>query len=338
MPKNNNNIFCRIWDRAIKFGLSFISSNGGTGKTTYFKFRLLRDALNKNIPFHVYVRYSNQMETMANTFLTIKDSYSKRQRALIDRCEVYKENDKFIYIVERETKRKIIQFVNIFGQAYYKPFGNIIGARRALFDEVLAENGEYCSDEINKFNRLVFTMARDDDYHVFCLYNNTSPNFDYFKYYGGKSFNTHISGSGALFIYFTAAQYSHTTEIKDSRSIQSIIQNTAYNDVYNNNTFVQYDAYFKYANLFGCRTYYKIEIENRIFKVRELNGIVYLDDVNARKKNKKPVYSINDTSRTKLKQLPNTERLALYIFKENARLKTTNINNTVFVKMLCDRI
>lgn len=338
MAVNNNAIFDRVWRKSVKYGLAFISSNGGTGKTTYFKFRLLRDAVERNIPFHIYVRFANQMEIMATSFLDHKESYSKRQNALLDRCEVYKENDKFIYIVERGTGRKLAQILNIYGQAYYKPFGNLIRARRALFDEVLAENGEYCPDEINKFNRLVFTMARADDYHVFCLYNNTSPNFDYFTYYGGQSFNTHVAKSGALFLYFTARQFTYNDEIKDSRSIQSIIQNTAYNDVYSRNTFVQYETFYKPADLRGSRVYFKLEIENRLFKIREYDGCIYLDSTNAYKRSRKPKYTINDPSRTRLKQLPDATRYSLSMFKDAARLKTNDINNTVFVKILCDKV
>lgn len=338
MAVNNNKIFERIFDRCMQYGFSLVSSNGGTGKTVYFNFRFLRDAVERDIPFHIYVRYGNEMEQIAHRFLQSKKSYSKRQNALLDRCEVLKETDKFIFIVDKITKRKVAQIVNIFGQAYYKKIGNIINAQRALFDEILAENGEYCPDELNKFNRLVFTMARGDKYHVVGLYNNTSPNFDYFKYYGGQTYNTHVSKSGALFIYFTAAQFSYNDEIKDPRSIQSIIQNTAYNDVYNNNSFVQYDSYFKHADLKGTGIYYKLEIEGRIFKIRELDGIIYLDDRNAYKKSRKQIYSINDTSRTKIKQLPAAARYNLSMFKDAARLKTNDINNTIFVKILCEKI
>ena len=338
MTVDNNKIFDRVWRKSVKYGLAFISSNGGTGKTTYFKFRLLRDAVERNIPFHIYVRYSNQMEIMAQSFIDRKGTYSKRQCALLDRCEVYKESDKFIYIVERETGRKLAQILNVYGQAYYKPFGNTIHARRALFDEVLAENGEYCPDEINKFNRLVFTMARADEYHVFCLYNNTSPNFDYFTYYGGQSFNTHVAKSGALFIYFTARQFDKRGVTQDDKSIQAIIQKTAYNDVYNNNTFVQFPAYHKPADLRGSKIFFKLEIENRLFKVREVDGTIYLDDTFAYKRSHKPVYSVNDTSRTTLKQLPDAARYSLSMFKSAARLKAADINNTVFVKILCDKI
>ena len=47
----------------------------------------------------------------------LKESYSNRQRKLLDRCEIIKENDKFIFIIEKETKRKIAQVLNIFGQS-----------------------------------------------------------------------------------------------------------------------------------------------------------------------------------------------------------------------------
>ena len=278
------------------------------------------------------------MEILANSFLMSKPSFSKRQNKLLEQCEVYKENDKFIFIVEKKTKQKLAQVVNIFGQAYYKPFGNVINAKRALFDEVLAENGEYCPDEMNKFNRLCFTLARNDEYKVFCLYNNSSPNFDYFKYYGGQNFNTHISSSGALFLYFTAKQFTQNSNDLEKNSLQSIIQNTAYNDVYNNNQFVQYEAYYKDIDLKGSLILFKIEIENRLFKVRTKNGYIYIDDTNANKKSNKNIFSVNDTSRTKIKQLTENGNILLSVARDNARLKTNNINNTVFVKILAERI
>lgn len=335
---DNNNIFNRIWERANRFGLSFISSNGGTGKTTYFKFRLLRDALLRGIAFHIYVRYSNQMETLARSFIDVKPHYSKRKIKLLSQLDVAKENDKFIYIVEKSSGRKLAQILNVNGQAYYKPFGNMIHAKRALFDEVLAENGDYCPDEINKFNRLVFTMARADDYKVFCLYNNTSPSFDYFTYYGGKTYNTHVANSGALFVYFTARQYEHTDAITDVHSIQSIIQNTAYKDVYCNNAFVQYPTFYEPTDLRGARTHFKLEIENQVFKVRELDNIIYLDNRKAYKHSNKPVFSLNDPTRTRIRQLPDATRYALSVMKDNARIKTNDINNTIFCKILAERV
>ena len=57
----------------------------------------------------------------------------------------------------------------------------------------------------------------------------------------------------------------------------------------------------KNMNLRDSTIYFKLEIENRIFKVREKDGYIFLDDTKAYKKSKKPLYSINDTSRTKIK-------------------------------------
>ena len=335
---NNNDIFNRIFQKASPYGLAFISSNGGTGKTTFFKFRFLRDAVKNNIPFHIFCRYSNQMEITASTFLLSKPSYSKRQNKLLNKCEVQKDGDKFIYIVEAETGRKLAQVVNIFGQSYYKPFGNTIGAKRALFDEILAENGEYCPDEINKFNRLVFTMARGDEYHVVGLYNNTTPNFDYFSYYGGKSYNTHVSDSGAIFIYFKANQFSRENSEPDKKSIQAIIKNTLYNDVYSNNTFVQFPVFHRADDLKNSRTFFKLEIENRIFKIREKDGYLFLQSCKPFKKSKKKTYSVNSPSRTEIKQLPLNLRIFLAKYKQIARLKTDDINNTIFVKILCEKV
>ena len=49
----------------------------------------MQDALNKNIPFHIFCRYGNQMEILlATSFLDVKESYSNRQRKLLDRCEI----------------------------------------------------------------------------------------------------------------------------------------------------------------------------------------------------------------------------------------------------------
>ena len=51
MLADNNKIFDKIWKQALPYGLCFISSNGGTGKTTYFKFRFLRDAVERGYTF-----------------------------------------------------------------------------------------------------------------------------------------------------------------------------------------------------------------------------------------------------------------------------------------------
>lgn len=330
---NNNEIMRRIWVLAKQYGLSLISSNGGTGKTTYFLFRCLREALYNQNHLHIYVRYANQMETMAERVLKVQPTYSKRQRKLLDKLEIVKDGDKFIYLAEKRTGRKIAQILNVFGQAFYKPYGNMIGAKYAIFDEILAENGEYCPDELNKFNRLVFTMARSNEYHVIGLYNNTSPNFDYFRYYGGKTYNTHVAESGALFVYFHAAQYAADARNSDPKSIQAIIQRTEYNAVYNNNQFTQYPALCRPAELRGASKFFRLLIESRLFWIREHDGYLYLDRAKDKPTNKR-TYTINSTDRSTLPQLPNTFRQAIVMYSQESRLKTTNINDTIFVKIL----
>lgn len=333
---NNNAIFERIWRRAAEYGLSFISSNGGTGKTVYFKFRLLRDAIERGIHFHVFCRFGNQRELTAQSFLDDKPTYSKRQRRLLARCEIEKDGDKFVYITDTRTGVRIAQIVDIYGQSFYKSFGNLINAKRALFDEVLAENGEYCPDELNKFNRLVFTMARSNDYHVFCLYNNTSPNFPYFTYFGGKNYASHVGASGALFIFFTSQAWSASDAPKSKKSIQSIIQSTDYNSVYTQNSFARYPVFYSAADIRGATIVCKLEISTRIFRVRFRDGVVYLDSRRAWKKSKHALFSINRRDETTLPLLPPELRGVLAQYKRDGAIKTTNMNDTIFAKILCE--
>lgn len=331
---DNNEIFKRIWNRAKQYGLSLISSNGGTGKTTYFVFRCLREALDRGNHVHFYVRYAYQMEALAERILKVQPTYSKRKIKLLERLKIEKDGDKFIYLTESKTGRRIAQFYNVNGQSFYKPYGNMINAKYAIFDEILAENGDYCPDEINKFNRLMFTMARSNEYHVFGLYNNTNPNFEYFRYYGGKNYTTHVADSGALFIYFTAAQYAADKTKHNPKSIQSIIQKTAYNAVYNNNEFVQYPALFKAENLRGCPKFFKLLIESRLFWLREKDGTLYLDRAKEKPYHGKPTYTINCTEESTLPQLPQRTRQAIAMYSQVSQLKTVNMNDTIFVKIL----
>lgn len=334
--QNNQSIFNRVQTKTSRYGLVFISSNGGTGKTTYFKFLLLRDALVRNKPFHIYTRFQTDIEKVANSWTQSKPSYSKRKNKLLSRVELLRDGDDY-FIIEKENKRKIAQFYSVHNQAKYKPIGNILNAETAIFDEVLAEDGAYCPNELNKFNRLVFTMARSNPYKVICLYNNTSPNFAYFSYYGGKSYNTHISKSGALFYYFTAKQYSNNDNIYKPEAIQSIIQNTAYNEVYNNNAFTQYGVFFKPAELRDTEVLMKIEIQSKIFKIRVKDGYLFLDKTKAGKpKPSKTLASINKPEETKLKQLSTQRFCSLRVYAEQSLIKTNDINDTIFCKILID--
>lgn len=335
--KNNDDIFNRIYQKTQNYGLSFISSNGGTGKTTFFMFKFLRDALKKNITFHVFCRYANQMEKVAERWITSLDHYSARKKRLLYRLDIKKEDDKFIFIIEKDSGRKLAQILNVNGQAFYKQFGNLIGARRALFDEILAENGDYCPDEINKFNRLIFSMARSNPYQVIGLYNNTSPNFDYFKYYGGQSFSTHAAPSGALFVFFTANQYQTQSANALNSSVQNVIKNTEYNSVYNLNTFTHYPVFYKKANLKNTPVHFVLEIQNKLFKVRTCHGFIFFDSHNAHK-SKKPRVSSNIFSRTEYPQIPAGVYSMLQEAKELAKIKTTEINDTVFVKIFCENV
>lgn len=336
---SNQAIFNRIWQMVKNVGLSFVSSNGGTGKTIFFRFRLLFDALFRDIPFNLYVRYGNEMEELAESFLTIKQSYSQRQVDMLKRLTIKKTGKHFVYLYDTETDRKIAQIPNIYGHDAYKKHGSTINAKRALFDEVQAENGSYCPEEISRFNRLNGTMMRSNDYKVICLYNNTSPNFDYFKFFGGKSFETHVSDNGTLFVFFIAPQFKYTDfDATKDGTLQSIMAQTAYSEVYNSNKFTQYPAYFYRAELKDSPIFYKLEVENKLFKVRKHNGMVFLDSYRGYKPSTKPIFTVNETYRTEYPQLPQDARYALSRFRDKAILKTNRIEDTIFVKKLCEII
>lgn len=338
MQSSNNTIFQKAWQKCQKYGLSGISSNGGTGKTTFFMFRLLRDALHKGIHFHVIVRYANQMDKMAERILSIMPTYSKRQVKILKQLSIERDGDKFIYIIETATKRRIAQIVNIYGQAFYKPFGNQIGAQRAIIDEWLAENGDYCPDEVNRFNRLIHTMARSNKYQVIGLYNNTNPNFKYFKYYKGVSYSTHVTKTGTLFYFFTAQQFTtETTKSDYAGSIQAVMKQTDYDSVYRLNTFALYPSFFMDTDLHGSDYMFKLEIQDKIFKVRFKDGYIFLDSKNANKqKRTKKTYSVNRPETTKIRQLPEVYRNIINIAISKSALKTNKLTDTIFCKILCD--
>lgn len=336
MKKDNNAIFQRIWERCQPYGLSFVSSNGGTGKTTYFIIcRLLRDALYRHIHFNVYVRYGYERELMAERLLNPQPTYSKRMCHALAVCEVEKDGDRFIFIREKKTGRRLCQVLDINGQAFYKRYGNLVQARRAVFDEALAEGGEYVPDELNKFCRLNFTMARSNEYHVLCLYNNTNPQFPYFNFFGGKNFTTHISTSGAFFCYFSANQFG-ATEAPAEKSIQAILQNTDYNAVYTANKFTVYPTFFEDIPVdINRRKCFKVLIGTRYFWIVLCADTLYL----LRAKNKptnKEVYTINDIEFSALPQIPSGVFANVRKFVSASRVKTPILQDTIFCKIFCE--
>lgn len=331
---NNNEIFRRAWERCKKNGFTFISSNGGTGKTTYFFFRLLRLALEKNEAFHVFVRFGNQRDIMAERLIQPQPTYSKRMLALLDRVEVRHEGEKFVYIAEKTSGRHIAQIVDIFGQAFYKPFGNTIHARYALFDEILAETGEYVPDEITRFMRLVLTMARSNEYHVIGLFNNTSPNFPYFDYFGGKNYTTHRTKSGAEFVFFAAEQYRpRTAHLDPPNSVQSVMRSTLYASVYMQNSFTTFPALYSDIDVRGAPKLFKVQVESRVFFVRALDDMLILSRC-AGKPDGKPVYTVNLFEQSTLPHLPQPYADLLNLYARLGALKTNNINDTIFVRLL----
>lgn len=253
----------------------FISSNSGTGKTIYFKWLCLRRAKEKGEHLDIFFRWDNDIDTKFSSgmFLTPPPNASKRLLKLANSLEIKKENDNW-YIVVKDTQEKIAQAFAINIQSKYKSTENSILSCRALFDEVLADDGHYTSNECYKFSRLIDTRARYRQYQVICLYNNTTPFFLYKDYF---------ANSGAKFIDFVADKYAQS---KDFDGIQSVLKNSQYNEVYINNNYMFYKEFYKKIKLSGEPVLFYLQIQNKIFALRDFDDFYLLTTARKIKKNK----------------------------------------------------
>ena len=81
-----------------------------------------------------------------------------------------------------------------------------------------------------------------------------------------------------------------------------------------------------------------IEIENQRFKVRKKDGYIYLDARRAFKKTRKPIYTINEHERTTFRQMPDGLHFMLADARDKSRIKTADVRDTIFCKILCEKI
>lgn len=334
--RNNNDIFNRVFQNTRKYGVNFISSNRGTGKTVYFTFQYIRRALEFHEPFHLFCRWSEYKHAEALAFIAKKQSYSERQIRWLEKIEVKKESNNFIFFVNKETNEKIGQIFDIAGQEKYKKIGNIINGHRALMDEVLLANGRYCPQECINLSSLLDTLARSDWYSFCGLYNDISPKFPHFKFWGGKIHGTHVSKTGALFQYFVAEKWSKEEKHFSDNSLQAISQKTIYGDMGDLNEFQQFPNFLIDTDLRGCPFFYSIEINGNIFRIREKDGLIFLDSNHANKENGKDKFSIDEFEETNIPRLPPRQHRILSMYRDCSRLKTNRKENTIFVKILSD--
>lgn len=275
----NNKIFNKIFNKILNndIALSFISSNSGTGKSTYFKWLLIRRALKGKGNVDFFFRYENELqEKFTNErFLTPPSHASNRLRKLCESVEISVENG-MSYLIEKESKRKIGQGFCINMQKKYKSDENPIQSKYAFFDEVLADDGRFCNDECYKFSRLIDTRSRSSlyDYKVISCYNKIFDNFIYKEYFKNSP--------NVLFYDFTAKKIG----LENQTSLTESLSSSNYSNVFLQNENKFYKQYYKEANLVGCEIIIYIYIDNKYFSIRKQKEYFFLKKERKCKKNK----------------------------------------------------
>ena len=321
---NNNKKFSRLQKIADESNLVFISSNSGTGKTTHFKWVDVRRALKKSEKFDVFFRFENEIDQKFNNEAWLKPplNASKRLLKLANKVEIITDNGDY-FLINKETKEKLAQALAINIQKKYKSTENSIYTCKALYDEVMADDNVYCPNEVYKFSRLIDTRARNRDYKVLCLYNNTRPYFPY-----KESFEK----AGAKFIDFVGVKYGQPT----LKGIQKILSLSDYGEVYNNNNYQYFKEFYYEYDVKGKETIFYISIQNRLFAFKDCETFYILKPTNKVKKNR-PVFSIAMENNDFIVADRETGIIEILTRVLNKRLLFVNRKKyTIYVKELAD--
>lgn len=322
--QNNNKKFCKINQIWNKEHLLFVSSNSGTGKSTYFKWLLIRKALKGIIKFDIFFRFENEIEQKFNneSWLKPPPRASKRLLKIADKVEIISEKENY-FLINKQTKEKLGQALAVNIQKKYKSTENSIYTNCAFYDEVMPDDNQYCSNEVYKFSRLIDTRARNRDYKVICLYNNTRPFFPY-----KESFEK----AGGKFIDFVGVKFGQ----EELKGIQAILSKSDYSEVYNNNNYQYYKEFYKDYDCKGKETVFYISIQNRIFAFKDCSEFYILTPKRKIKKNREVLALAMENNDfvivDRQNKIVNFLELAM-----NRRLIFTNTKkNTIFVKELAD--
>lgn len=259
--------------------LVFISSNSGTGKTTYFKWLFIRKALKGIIRFDVYYRFDNEIDQKFNNeaFLKPPINASKRLLKIADKVEIITDNENY-FLIRKDTKEKLAQALAVNIQKKYKSTENAIYTNCALYDEVMPDDDVYCPNETYKFSRLIDTRARNRDYRVVALYNNTRPFFPYKEYFKNTS---------AKFIDFVGVKYDQPI----NKGIQEILAKSDYGEIYNNNNYQYFKEFYINYDVKGKKTIFYISIQNSLFAFKDCEAFYILKPAKKVKKNRE-IFSI----------------------------------------------
>ena len=319
---NNKKKFDKLTKIADKNNLVFISSNSGTGKSTHFKWLFVRRALNEGKKFDVFFRFENELDQKFNNESWLKPplNASKRLLKLANKVEIICEQENY-FLIRKDTKEKLAQSLAINIQKRYKSTENSIYTSGALYDEVMPDDNQYCSNETYKFSRLIDTRARNRDYNVVCLYNKTRPFFPYKDYF---------KNTDAKFIDFVGVKYGQPT----LSGIQKILATSDYGEVYNNNNYQYYKEFYLDYDIRNKETLFYISIQDTTFAFKNCETHYILVPKKKLKKNRQ-VFSIAMENNDFL--ISNNNFLDILKDALNNRLLFVNRKrNTIYLKELAD--
>ena len=304
----------------------FISSNSGTGKTTFFKWLFCRKAIKGKIKFDVFFRFENEIEDKFNVtkWLRLPPNASKRKQKLCAKLDIEKatgkEGDDY-FLINKETKERIAQALCINTQRKVKSTENPILSNCAIFDEIMPDDNYYCPNEIYKFSRLIDTRARNRDYKVLGLYNNTNPYFPYKESFGK---------AGAVFIDFVGKKFGQPK----FEGIQKILAGSDYGEIYLNNNFQYFKEFYREMDLKNKTTIFYISIQNHLFALKDCDEVYFLKPAKKIKKNRE-VYSIALEGNDYLMANSNLTNVLSKMIN-NRLLFVNNKKYTIFVKSIAD--
>ena len=319
---NNKKKFDKLTKIADKNNLVFISSNSGTGKSTHFKWLDVRRAYNKGEKFDVFFRFENELDQKFNNESWLKPplNASKRLLKLANKVEIIVEQDNY-FLIRKDTKEKLAQALAVNIQKRYKSTENSIYTCKALYDEVMPDDNQYCPNETYKFSRLIDTRARNREYKVVCLYNNTRPFFPYKEYF---------KNTDAKFIDFVGVKYGQPT----LSGIQKILAYSDYGEVYNNNNYQYYKEFYLDYDVRNKETLFYISIQDTTFAFKNCETHYILVPKKKLKKNRQ-VFSIAMENNDFL--IANSNLLDILKDALNNRLLFVNRKrNTIYLKELAD--
>lgn len=324
MKQDNLKKFQKINALFNKYDMIFCSSNSGTGKTTYFKWLLIRKAIKGILKLDIFFRFENEIEQKFNneSFLKPPQNASKRLLKLADKVSIIKDKENY-FLIKKENGEKIGQALAVNIQKKYKSTENSIYSDFAIFDEVMPDDNQYCQNEVYKFSRLIDTRARNRQYKVLCLYNKTQPYFPY-----KESFEK----AGAKFVDFVGVKFAQP----ENKGIQGILAKSDYGEVYNFNNYQYYKEFYKDYDCKCKETIFYLNIQNHLFHFKDCDEFYILKPAKKIKKNREVLSLCMQENDFPLINNANSIVKFLTLALNKRLIFANRKKHTIFVKELAD--